>query len=107
MIDGKRKYGLLESDWEKIIEIFTSNPKINKVVLFGSRAKESFENGSDIDIALQGDHLNIDDILSAKLAYDKLQLPYKIDIVLFDRIKEKELIEHINRVGVILYSNKE
>jgi hypothetical protein len=33
----------------------------------------------------------------------KLNLPYKFDFVIFKRIKEKPLIEHIERVGLTLF----
>ncbi len=99
----KREHGILKQDWDRIISVFSSNPKIKKAILFGSRAKGSFSNGSDIDIALKGEGLNLDDILDVNMKYEMLSLPYKLDIVLYDRINEKALIEHINRVGVILY----
>lgn len=98
-----RKYGLLESDLNGLISVFKRNQKINKIILFGSRAKGNFENGSDIDITLVGIELKLDDILNAKIEIEKLSLPYKFDIILFDRIKEVELLEHIERVGIILY----
>jgi len=99
----QRKYGLLESDINELISLLQKNQSINKIILFGSRAKGNFENGSDIDIAFKGSNLKLDDILSAKIELDKLSLPYKVDIILFDRIKEKELSDHIERVGIILF----
>ena len=103
MNEPERIYGISKKDWNRIISLFSSNPKVETVILFGSRAKGNFSNGSDIDIAIKGNNLNLDDILDADLKYEELSLPYKLDIVLFDRIKEDTLIEHINRVGVILY----
>jgi len=37
-------------------------------------------------------------------ALDDLLLPYTIDLSLFEKIENKELIEHINRVGLPFYS---
>lgn len=98
-----RKFGLRVNDINKINSIFESNPKIHKAILFGSRAKGNFEAGSDIDIALKGSALNLDDILSSFSEIEKLSLPYKVDIVIFERINEEALIDHITRVGVILF----
>ncbi len=98
-----RKYGLREKDLEKIISVLRSNPGISEVILFGSRAKGDFSSGSDIDIALKGAGLKLDDILNARIEIDKLSLPYKFDIIIYDRIKEKALQEHIDRVGIRLY----
>ncbi len=102
-MDLHNQYGLIESEQDQLITVLSSNVKIEKLVLFGSRAKGTFENGSDIDLALFGDELKLDDILNASILIDNLQLPYQVDLVIYDRIKEQKLKDHINRVGVILY----
>jgi predicted nucleotidyltransferase len=105
-MNKKRKFGLLASDIDKIVSIFESNHKIEKVILFGSRAKGNFKPGSDIDITIQGSDLKLDDILIAKVKVDELSLPYKMDIIIFERINEKALLEHIDRVGIVLFDRK-
>ncbi len=101
MIENK-KYGLLESDINDVTSTLLKNQKILKIILFGSRAKGTFKDGSDVDIALKGANLKLDDIIDVSLEIDKLFLPYKFDFVIYDRIKEKTLIEHIDRVGIVL-----
>lgn len=98
----KEKYGIPQSNLQQIITIIQNNPKIKEAILFGSRAKGNFESGSDIDIALKGIDLSLEDILSAKTEIEELFLPWKTDLVIYNRIKEKELIEHIDRVGISL-----
>jgi predicted nucleotidyltransferase len=100
------KFGLSVSDIDNIISILKNNSRITKVILFGSRAKGNFRAGSDIDIALMGEALKLNDIIQASLKIDELFLPYKIDLVIYDRIKEKELIDHIDRVGHSLYERE-
>ena len=100
------KYGLTDPDINNIISILRKNKRITEIILFGSRAKGTFNNGSDIDIALKGYDLKLNDIINALLEIDNLLLPYKFDLVIFDRIKEKALIEHINRVGIVLYKKR-
>lgn len=102
-MDNNRKYGLSETDINNVIEVLRANQKVKKIVLFGSRAKGNFKEGSDIDIALIGNDLRLNDILDFSLEIDKLFLPYKFDLIIFGRIKEKELVEHINRVGIVLF----
>ncbi|RLD92063.1 MAG: nucleotidyltransferase domain-containing protein [Bacteroidetes bacterium] len=106
MKKGPRKYGILETDMINIISILSTNPKTKKVVLFGSRAIDNFGPGSDIDISWLGDDLGFDDVIEAGLAYDKLFLPYKLDLVIYHQIKEKALTEHIERVGIVLYEKQ-
>jgi predicted nucleotidyltransferase len=97
------QFGILPDDLDSIISILRSNPKVKSVILFGSRAKGSYDPGSDIDIALKGEELNLDDLIGFYIELDKLLIPYKVDIVIFNRIEEQALIEHIYRVGIVLY----
>jgi len=100
------QFGILPDDLDSIISILKSNEKVKSVILFGSRAKGNYDPGSDIDIALKGEQLNLDDLIEFYVEMDKLLIPNKVDIVIFDRIEEKALIEHINRVGVVLYDKQ-
>jgi predicted nucleotidyltransferase len=50
-----RRFGLTETTIQKINGIFTRYPQVEKTVLYGSRAKGNFKNGSDIDLTLFGD----------------------------------------------------
>ncbi|SHE28827.1 Predicted nucleotidyltransferase [Marinitoga hydrogenitolerans DSM 16785] len=97
------KFGLKEELLDNLIKIFSNNKKIKRVILFGSRAKGNFKNGSDIDIALYGEDLNINDIISIQVEIEKLEIPYGIDLIIYNKIDNKELKEHIDRVGKFLY----
>jgi predicted nucleotidyltransferase len=98
------KYGLSEFDLNNIISVLKKNSKIQRAILFGSRAKGNFHAGSDIDIALDGEDLKLDDVLNLSIELDNLTLAYKFDLIIFKRILEEKLIEHINRVGIDLFS---
>ena len=100
------QFGIPESDLNALLSELKKNTEINEIILFGSRAKGTFRIGSDIDIALKGRNLKLNDILDATLVVDKLLLPYKLDLVIYTRIKEPALIEHINRVGIILFKRR-
>jgi len=100
------KYGIPESDLDALLSELKKNSEINEIILFGSRAKGTFRNGSDIDIALKGRNLKLNDILDAISVVDKLLLPYKLDLIIYTRVNEPALIEHINRVGIILFKRR-
>lgn len=99
-MDNASKFGLDNMDLENILKIIKSCQKVDSAILFGSRAKGTFSNGSDIDIALKGENIVLNDVLDLLNELDDLLLPYKFDLVIFDRIEEVELKEHINRVGI-------
>jgi predicted nucleotidyltransferase len=88
---------------EAINNTFRLFAQIEKVLLFGSRAKGTFKEGSDIDFALVGKDLNLLVLSRLDLMIDELNLPYSFDLVIFDRIDNTDLVEHIERVGIVLY----
>ena len=95
------KYGLPDQTIEKLSRVFSRYPQIEKVVLYGSRAKGNFRNGSDIDLTIFG--TGIDETMLGRIAaeIDDLLLPYTVDLSIFDTIANRELREHIERVGVV------
>ncbi|MDO9206630.1 MAG: nucleotidyltransferase domain-containing protein [Sulfuricurvum sp.] len=95
-------YGLRADIIEKIVQTIKKNLKIQKIILFGSRAKETYKKGSDIDISIVSEELSLKELNQLKVMLDDLMLPYKIDLLDFNRISNKDLKEHINRVGKIL-----
>jgi len=97
------KYGLRDSMLQSITNIFIKYPKIEKAILYGSRAKGNYKTGSDIDLTLLGEKLNIQDLNKIYMELDNLYLPYSFDISIFEKLENKELIEHINRVGIVIY----
>jgi len=98
-----RKYGLPEKDFNVILSLLKSNDKIREIILFGSRAKGNNANGSDVDLAIKGDGLNLDDVLDAMVRIEDLSIPNKIDLVIYDRISEQKLKDHVDRVGKVLF----
>lgn len=48
------KYGLKDTSIQKIRGVFARYPQVEKAVLYGSRAKGNYKNGSDIDLTLRG-----------------------------------------------------
>jgi type I restriction enzyme S subunit len=98
------KFGLAQPIIDKLIAIFEQYPKVNKALVFGSRAKGNFRPDSDIDIAIKGQDLNTDDIIAMSVAFEEKGTTHKIDLINYDTIKEPDLKDHIDRVGIELYS---
>lgn len=98
------RYGLAEATIHQLSELFTRHTKIEKVILYGSRAKGSFRDGSDIDLTLYGPDLTLFDLNQINLQIDDLLLPYKVDLSLYQDIENPALCSHIQRVGKLFYS---
>jgi len=98
------RYGLKEATIKKICAVFVYFPQIEKVIIYGSRAKGNYKNGSDIDLTLQGDkELTFDVLLKIMNDLDELLLPHTIDLSIFNDITDREVIEHIQRAGMVFY----
>lgn len=98
------KFGLDENIVEKIIQVFEANSKVDKALVFGSRAKGNYRPDSDIDVAVKGFDLTLDDVIKMSVALEEKDIYNKIDLIDYSSIKEKVLVEHIDRVGVEFYS---
>jgi len=48
-------FGLTEKTIETVQGILAKHPKISKAMLYGSRAKGTYRNGSDVDLTLKGE----------------------------------------------------
>lgn len=96
--------GLSDKAVESIRNVFFSFPKVDKVILYGSRAMGNYQSGSDIDLAIMGDDLTLNDLNSISLKLDELLLPYTFDLSIFHYINNDNLIDHIKRVGIVFFS---
>ena len=101
MSDLATESGLELSVIEKIRGVFAGYPQIERVLLYGSRAKGDYRPGSDIDLTIVGDQLTMSELIQIENELDELLLPYKIDLSLLHKIESRELIDHIRRVGVV------
>ena len=78
---------------------FCRYPQISRVVIYGSRAMGTFRAGSDIDLAMEGQDLDISLQLKLLTEIEESLIPYKIDLCIADQITNVDLRAHIQRVG--------
>ncbi len=105
---SRQESGLSDSVIQKICGVLTRYPQVEKAVLYGSRAKGSYRKGSDIDLTLCGGAdltLSVRHTIATEL--EELFLPYMIDLSIYRDIGDSDLIEHIQRVGTILYERQQ
>ena len=96
-------YGLKEEHIKAINSVFSKYTQIEKAILYGSRAKGNYRNGSDIDLTLVGKNLDISTLFKIEIELDDLMLAYKIDISILHKTKNPSLVENISRVGITFY----
>ena len=99
------KFGLKKEIVENIINILKKYNEVEKAFIFGSRARGDYRKQSDIDIALFGEYLT--NAINTKIYFeiDSLYLPYKIDLININTLKEEEKFkENILNEGVEIYA---
>lgn len=96
-------FGIESRTMDNIHLVFEKHPEIEKVVIYGSRAKGNYRTGSDIDLTLMGKRLTEQLLSAVLLELDDLNTPYKFDISIFDQLQSPDLEAHIGRVGQLFY----
>lgn len=97
-------YGLPQTATEAIKNVFKQYPSIKQVILYGSRAKGNYRVSSDIDLCIIDQSLKLTKLLEIENKIDDLLLPWKIDLSLKHTIDNQDLLEHIQRVGIMFYT---
>ncbi len=102
------RFGLKETNILKICAVFAKFPQVKQAILYGSRAKGNYKTGSDIDLTLLGGNdLTLHVLYKIMNELDDLLLPYTIDLSIMADIHDHDVIEHIERIGIIFYERVE
>jgi len=100
------KFGIHENIIKEINKVFADFPEVEEAVIYGSRAKGNNKPGSDIDLILRGNKLDLSILNKIDVRLDDLLLPYTFDLSIFNHINDKDLIDHISRRGVTFYKSE-
>ncbi len=97
-------FGLKEDDLENIIKVLQQYTEVEEAIIFGSRAKGNYKNGSDVDIALKGTTLDYETTTDiSSVLNEETLMPYRFDVLNYHTVSNKDLTEHINRFGISFY----
>lgn len=92
------KFGLRDEIIESVTD-FAKKRGIEKIILFGSRARGDHSPRSDIDIAVKGGDIT-------NFAFDvedETPTLLKFDVVDLDRPVQDDLLDSISKEGVVIY----
>lgn len=99
-------FGLPDSLIEKITNILHNHSEVEEALIYGSRAKGNYREGSDIDMVLKGEHLNETIRNQIFWEIDELNSPYTLDLSIYHQITSQDLIQNIDRVGKSLFQRE-
>ncbi|MBV6448884.1 nucleotidyltransferase domain-containing protein [Nitrosomonas sp.] len=103
---GEWPFGLSPATLKKLNNVFAQHDAIDSVLIYGSRAKGNFRAGSDIDLTIKGDEIPFAEFMQIEDQIDDLLLPYTVDLSQYRQLENTDLVAHIDRVGVVIYSKK-
>lgn len=100
------RFGLKEEVIQAIVHVFARYPEVEKVIVYGSRAKGNFKPASDIDLTFLGEKMEMSIMNKISWELDDLLLPYTFDLSIFHHLNDSALLDHINRIGIVFYSKE-
>ena len=95
--------GIKDVHRDAIIAQFAANKRVERAVLFGSRAMGTSTVVSDVDIALFGEKLTLTDQASLAAILDCIPMAQSVDLVLYKSIRNQKLKDHILNCGIEWY----
>ena len=87
----------------QICSVFEAFSAVDMVKIYGSRAKGNYRHGSDIDLTFIGYNIDMKLLNKISVNLDDLLLPYSFDLSIMSNISNRDLINHIERIGRIFY----
>lgn len=100
------KFGLSDRIRADFDRVFQGYPSIERVLIFGSRAKGSYRDGSDIDLGVFAPEMSDQEFSLLWNEIDDLPLVFKIDLLHWDRVSNPALKDRILRDGCLFYDGR-
>ena len=97
-------FGLSDEIIEILLNYFKTKPEIETVKIYGSRAKGTYRNGSDIDFAIWFNAPHSTSSIHWEL--DELPTPYKFDVTDYEALTHEGMIKSIDTDGKLFYEKK-
>ena len=99
-------FGLSDTSIALIQDILKKHSEVEQAIIYGSRAKGNYREGSDIDLTLKGERLTHSILSEIWSELDDSYSPYLFDLSIYSRLNNPDLINHIDRVGKIFYQKE-
>jgi len=101
---SKKNKGLRDGILDEVVKTVVARKKVEKIVLFGSRATGTFKEASDVDLAIFSEDLTDRDINLMKADLEEgIKTPLKFDLVHFNTLEKEALKEEILSEGITIY----
>lgn len=95
-------FGIAQRHLDDLRRVFARHDTIDRVLVFGSRARGTARPGSDIDLAVVAPRMSDAEFTALWNEVDALPILFPIDLLHWDRITRPALKDNIVRDGVPL-----
>lgn len=99
-------FGLKEYVIDEIKKVLSKYDDIEKVLVFGSRARGDYKKTSDIDLAIFSEDISSTNLNLLRDDLYMLDIIYKVDVVDFNSLSKDALKENIINEGIMIYNRK-
>ena len=96
------QYGVSDAIWQQIFDVCVVYPEVERIILYGSRARGDEGLGSDIDLAIDAPDLSSRKFALLWNAIDDLPIIFPMDIVHLQALKNKQLLDAIQHDGIVI-----
>ncbi|MBL8640917.1 MAG: nucleotidyltransferase domain-containing protein [Alphaproteobacteria bacterium] len=101
---GDMVFGLSDDIVAQLRAVFDAQPHIDRVDIFGSRARGDYKPSSDIDLAVYGTaDFSFQDYVSLMSRIESLPIVFKVDVVDMTVLDKPALKETIARDGKVFW----
>ena len=97
--------GLSRRIVDSLLETFSRYPKVERVIIYGSRARGDYRPGSDIDLAVIAPKMRFDEFSRLWNEIDELPIAFNIDLLHLDTLENQALKEAIDDSGKAIYES--
>ncbi len=97
-------YGLDPNLVAAIIALAQQSAKVDRLLLYGSRARGDYSNRSDIDLALDAPTMDITDFADFLVALNDLPCLFKIDLLRLQDLQNPALHTQIAKDAITLFA---
>ncbi len=97
-------FGLSDDIIRLLRGVLRAHPEVERAVIYGSRARGDYSNGSDIDLTLMGTRLTDAVLHRIAMEMDDLPIPHTVDLSIRSCLRNPALIRDIDKQGVEFFA---
>jgi uncharacterized protein len=97
----KNKFNIKQEWIDILYNIFEKTENLDKVILFGSRARGDHKLRSDIDLAIQTVNIKASNYIINKIEESNILL--KVDIIDLNYVESNKFLENVKNQGIVFW----